>query len=78
MPTPDLRSFRRLADRGNLIPIVQRVMGDQLTPVLAYRRLVAPDDRTAPSFLLESVESGTTVGRYSFLGAQPVIEVIAR
>ncbi len=56
----------------------RRLMSDQLTPVLAYRRLVAPDDRTAPSFLFESVENGATVGRWSMLGAQPVLEVLAR
>jgi anthranilate synthase component 1 len=78
MTLPDLPTFRRLAQRGNLIPLVQRVMSDQLTPVLAYRRLVAPDERTAPSFLLESVEGSTTVGRHSFLGSQPVLEVLAR
>ena len=69
--TPDLTTFARLAQRRNLIPLVRRLMSDQLTPVLAYRRLVRPDDRTAPSFLLESVESGGTVGRYSFLAARP-------
>ena len=53
-------------------------MSDQLTPVLAYRRLVAPDDRAAPSFLFESVENGATLGRWSMLGAQPVVEVLAR
>lgn len=53
-------------------------MSDQVTPVLGYRRLVSEDDRTAPSFLLESVEAGTSVGRYSFLGTSPSVEVIAR
>jgi anthranilate synthase component 1 len=77
MSSPDLHTFRRLAERGNLIALVQRVMSDQLTPVLAYRRLVAPDERTAPSFLLESVDSSMTVGRHSFLGSQPVLEVVA-
>ena len=66
-----------LAEQGNLIPLVSRVMSDHLTPVLAYRRLVAADERTAPSFLLESVENGDTLGRHSFLGAQPVVEVLA-
>ena len=75
---PDRNTFRKLASRGNLIPLVRRLMSDQLTPVLAYRRLVAPDERTAPSFLFESVEGGTAVGRYSYLGAQPAMEVIAR
>jgi anthranilate synthase component 1 len=70
--------FRRAAVRGNLVPIVRRLLSDQLTPVLAYRRLVAPDERTAPSFLLESVEGGATVGRWSYLGAQPAMEIIAR
>ncbi len=78
MTSPDLPTFRRLAQRGNVVALVQRVMSDQLTPVLAYRRLVVPDQRAAPSFLLESVEGSSSVGRYSFLGSQPAIEVIAR
>ena len=53
-------------------------MSDQLTPVLAYRRLVLPDERTAPSFLFESVENGASVGRHSILGARPSIELTAR
>ncbi len=60
------------------IPISIRLLDDQLTPVLAYRRLVAPDERTAPSFLLESVEGGERQGRHSILGAQPALEVVAR
>jgi anthranilate synthase component I len=75
---PDRSTFTQLATSGNLIPLVRRLMSDQLTPVLAYRRLVLPDERTAPSFLFESVEGGAAVGRYSYLGAQPAIEVIAR
>lgn len=78
MTLPDRNTFRELAQQGNLVPLVRRLMSDQLTPVLAYRRLVAPDERTAPSFLFESVESGQTVGRHSFLGAQPSVEIIAR
>ncbi len=78
MALPERAEFLRLAARGGLVPLVQRLMSDQLTPVLAYRRLVAPDERTAPSFLLESVEGGANVGRYSFLGSQPQLEVLAR
>jgi len=63
---------------GNLLVHGRRIPSDQLTPVLAYRRLVAPDDRKAASFLLESVEQGGAVGRYSMLGARPALEVIAR
>jgi anthranilate synthase component 1 len=70
-------AFRSAAARGNVVALVRRLLSDQLTPVLAYRRLVAPDERTAPSFLLESVEGGTSVGRYSFIGSAPAMEVIA-
>jgi anthranilate synthase component 1 len=63
---------------GNLVVHGRRIPADQLTPVLAYRRLVAPDERDAPSFLLESVEQGGAIGRHSMLGARPSIEVIAR
>jgi len=52
-------------------------MSDQLTPVLAYRRLVLPDERTAPSFLFESVENGASVGRHSILAARPALELAA-
>ncbi|XP_038988533.1 anthranilate synthase alpha subunit 1, chloroplastic-like [Phoenix dactylifera] len=50
-------------------------------PVLAYRCLVKEDDWAAPSFLFESVEqgsSGSNVGRYSVVGAQPAIEIVAK
>lgn len=59
------------------VPMSVRLLADQLTPVLAYRRLVAPDERTAPSFLFESVEGGERQGRYSILGSRPAMEVVA-
>jgi anthranilate synthase component I len=61
-----------------VVPIAIRVLADQLTPVLAYRRLVSRDQRTAPSFLLESVEGGDQQGRYSILASHPVIELVAK
>jgi len=77
---PDFASFKTLADKrqGNLIPMYRQLFGDQLTPVLAYRRLVRADDRMAPSFLLESVVGGDRVGRYSFMAAQPIAQIVAR
>lgn len=60
-----------------LAPVFRRLFSDVLTPVLAYRRLVRPDDRMAPSFLLESVVGGDRIGRYSFLGARPTAELLA-
>ncbi|RMH11723.1 MAG: anthranilate synthase component I [Gammaproteobacteria bacterium] len=81
---PDLHRFAELAQarvqpgRRLLLPIFRRLFSDALTPVLAYRRLVRPDDRMAPSFLLESVVGGERIGRYSYLGTQPIAEVVAR
>ena len=77
MITPSREIFRELAGLGNAIPLVRQLMSDQFTPVLAYRRLVSADERTAPSFLFESVEDGAAVGRHSFVGAQPAMEVVA-
>jgi len=72
-------SFESLARRGfTLIPVAARIFSDHLTPVLAYRRFVAPDDRNAPSFLLESVEGGAHQGRFSFLGSRPDLEITSR
>lgn len=81
---PDLATFKTLTQgpaapgKRLIAPMFRRLFSDALTPVLAYRRLVRPDDRLAPSFLLESVVGGDQIGRYSYLGAQPIAEVIAR
>lgn len=55
----EFATFREAAKRGNLVPLYERIFADQLTPVTAYRCLVAEDDREAPSFLFESVVNGT-------------------
>ncbi|PWA39236.1 anthranilate synthase [Artemisia annua] len=73
--------FKEAAKHGNLIPLYRSIFSDHLTPVLAYRCLVREDDRDAPSFLFESVEPGlkaSNVGRYSVIGAQPTMEIVAK
>ncbi|PQM34458.1 anthranilate synthase alpha subunit 2 chloroplastic [Prunus yedoensis var. nudiflora] len=73
--------FVEASKKGNLIPLYRSIFSDHLTPVLAYRCLVKEDDRDAPSFLYESVEPGSkdsNVGRYSVIGAQPSIEIVAK
>ena len=67
--------FLREAGRGNVVPIVRSVLADLQTPVGALLRLSA-DARYA--FLLESVEGGERVARYSFLGANPQMIVRGR
>ncbi|XP_022765024.1 anthranilate synthase alpha subunit 1, chloroplastic [Durio zibethinus] len=73
--------FVEAAKNGNLVPLYRCIFSDQLTPVLAYRCLVKEDDREAPSFLFESVQPGylvSSVGRYSVVGAQPTMEIVAK
>ncbi len=65
------------ASGANVVPLYQRILSDQLTPVMAYRCLVAENDVNAPSFLLESVVNGDQQGRYSFVGAMPAMEIVA-
>ncbi|KAI5020893.1 hypothetical protein ZWY2020_054303 [Hordeum vulgare] len=72
-------AFRSAAAVGHtLLPLRGCIFSDHLTPVLAYRCRVREDDREAPNFLFESVEQGTNVGRYSVLGAQPAMEIVAK
>jgi len=69
MIEPDFKSFRRLAGKGNLVPVYESFTADLLTPVSAYLRLA----RNAHyAFLLESVEGGEKVARYTFVGADPI------
>ncbi|XP_010414346.1 PREDICTED: anthranilate synthase alpha subunit 2, chloroplastic-like isoform X2 [Camelina sativa] len=73
--------FKQASEKGNLVPLYRCVFSDHLTPILAYRCLVKEDDRDAPSFLFESVEPGlqsSNIGRYSVVGAQPTIEIVAK
>ncbi len=71
---PTLDEVRGLAAEGNLIPIYRELPADLETPVSVYLKL--KDD--GPSFLLESVEKGEQVGRYSFLGVHPPMTVTAQ
>ncbi|MFB3126185.1 MAG: anthranilate synthase component I [Candidatus Acidiferrales bacterium] len=68
MIEPDFKAFSRLARQGNVIPVVRRITADLLTPVSAYLRLVR---RGGLSFLLESIEGGEKIARYSFMGVGP-------
>ena len=68
MIQPDFREFQRLAKQGNLIPVYDVFPADLLTPVSAYLRLA---QGARYSFLLESVEGGEKIARYTFVGANP-------
>jgi anthranilate synthase component 1 len=65
---PDFREFQRLAKQGNLIPVYDVFSADLLTPVSAYLRIA---QGARYSFLLESVEGGEKIARYTFAGVNP-------
>src|ERR1017187_7796980 len=75
MLRPDYKEFSRLAREATLVPVVKSVMADLLTPVSAF---LAVAGHEPDAFLLESVERGEQIGRYTFLGARPYMQVRAR
>jgi anthranilate synthase component I len=75
MLQPDFKEFSRLAREATLVPVVKSVSADLLTPVSAF---LAIAQRESHAFLLESVERGEQIGRYTFLGANPYMRVRAR
>ncbi|HML21884.1 MAG TPA: anthranilate synthase component I [Aggregatilinea sp.] len=66
--TPDRETARRLFDQGDLVPVYRTLLADLETPVSVYLKLAQGG---GPSFLLESVEGGEQIGRYSFMGVRP-------
>jgi anthranilate synthase component 1 len=73
--TPSAGDFAGLARRHTLVPVYRTVTADLETPVSAFLRIAqdAPE-----AFLLESVEGGEHVGRYTFIGIQPYKKIVAR
>ena len=67
--------FVDLAQRGTFVPVCKELMADLLTPVSAFLKIAEHSDY---AFLLESVEGGEHVGRYSFLGKDPFLVLRAR
>jgi anthranilate synthase component I len=72
---PDYKEFSRLAREATLVPVVKSVMADLLTPVSASLAIFRGEEN---AFLLESVERGEQIGRYTFLGARPYMQLRTR
>ena len=70
MKLTTFEEFVDLAKRGNFVPVVKEIVADLLTPVSAFLKVAEHADY---AFLLESVEGGEHVGRYSFLGKDPFL-----
>lgn len=64
---PSLEEVKRLGKQGNLAPVYREIVADLETPVSAFLKI----NRGGYSFLLESVEGGEQLARYSFIGTEP-------
>jgi anthranilate synthase component 1 len=65
---PSREAIRQLFQQGDLVPVYRTLLADLETPMSVYLKLA---QEGKPSFLLESVEGGEHIGRYSFLGVNP-------
>jgi anthranilate synthase component 1 len=70
MKITSFEEFTDLARRGTFVPVCKEIVADLLTPVSAFLKIAEHADY---AFLLESVEGGEHVGRYSFLGKDPFL-----
>jgi len=75
MQITTFEAFKELAQRGTFVPVYKEIVADLLTPVSAFLKVAEHADY---AFLLESVEGGEQVARYSFLGKDPFLIVRAR
>jgi anthranilate synthase component 1 len=77
MLRPDRQEFLRLAGSktATLVPVAKSISADLQTPVSAFLRIAQAEPH---AFLLESVEGGEKIGRYTFLGARPYCVLTAR
>lgn len=70
MKLTTFEEFVDLAKRATFVPVVKEMVADLLTPVSAFLKVAEHSDY---AFLLESVEGGEHMGRYSFLGKDPFL-----
>jgi anthranilate synthase component 1 len=75
MKQTTFEEFVDLTRRGTFVPVVKEIIADLLTPVSAFLKIAEHSDY---AFLLESVEGGERVARYSFLGKDPFLVLKAR
>jgi anthranilate synthase component I len=71
---PSPTEFAELASAYTVVPVWREVLADLETPVSVFLKLVGGGE----GFLLESVEHGERWGRYSFVGRDPALTLVAR
>ena len=72
---PSASDFLKLSRKHTLVPVYRTVTADLETPVSAFLRIAAEEPE---AFLLESVEGGKHVGRYTFIGIEPYKKLVSR
>jgi anthranilate synthase component I len=73
--SPSRKEFLKLAAAHSLVPVYRTITADLETPVSAFLRLAADEPEC---FLLESVEGGEKVGRYTYIGIRPYRKIVSR
>jgi len=72
---PTARDFLKLSRQHTLVPVYRTLTADLETPVSAFLRVAGEEPK---AFLLESVEGGEHVGRYTFIGIEPYKKIVSR
>ena len=67
--SPSRDAFRQLAKRGNLVPVIVDLVADVETPVSTFAKI----ENDGPCFLFESAERNEELGRFSFIGFDPLV-----
>lgn len=74
MNIPGKESYLLLSQSYNLIPVYREINADMDTPISIYKKI----NPRGPAYLLESVEGGENLARYSFIGFDPFLNFISR
>ena len=72
---PDLNGFLESAEPGTIVTVARRLYSDTETPISIFKKVC---ETSSHAFLLESVEGGENLARYSFLGLNPQVTIKAR
>ena len=72
---PSAADFLKLSRKHSLVPVYRTITADLETPVSAFLRIASEEPE---AFLLESVEGGEHVGRYTFIGIEPYKKMVSR
>ena len=70
---PDIEQLKKNIEGYKVHPIFYEIMSDSFTPIHIFKALQRGEEN---AFILESVSNGEQWGKYSFIGINPLMEVI--